>query len=98
MPRFYFNFLDGKPVRDREGLECRTLEDARRHAMAIAAELGRNRPSNDLEDQCICVTEESGQEVLKFPVVNFKRVAQADDIVNEAMRSQARTGSIYGRR
>jgi hypothetical protein len=42
MPRFYFHFLDGRPVRDHKGLECHTLEDAKQHAMAIAADLGRN--------------------------------------------------------
>ena len=36
MPRYYFHVVNGEFVPDREGLECSTLDEAKKQAVIIA--------------------------------------------------------------
>jgi len=43
MPQYFFNLTNGETVRDEQGTRCDTVEDVKTYALAVAAELGRNR-------------------------------------------------------
>jgi hypothetical protein len=47
------------------------VEDAKAYALAVAAELGRNRSPKELDTLAVCVTDESGREVFRTRLVNM---------------------------
>jgi capsular polysaccharide biosynthesis protein len=55
---------------DDRATACRTVAEAKTVALAIASELGRNKPPKEIEDLAICVTDEAGTEVFRTRVVN----------------------------
>ena len=89
MPTFFFHLTDGDTFRDDHGTPCSDIEEAKAFALGVAAELGRNKPRNEIEDLAICVTDETGKQVFRTQVVNLQSPAKADDIVRAA-RHQAR--------
>jgi hypothetical protein len=40
------------------------VEDAKAYALAVAAELGRNRSPKELDTLAVCVTDESGRALV----------------------------------
>jgi hypothetical protein len=84
MPNFFFHLTDGDTFRDDHGTPCRSIDEARVFALGVAAELGRNKPPNEIEDLMVCVTDESGKEIFRTQVVNLQSPTKADDIVRAA--------------
>jgi hypothetical protein len=83
MPRFFFNLADGVLIEDNRGSRCNTRADARAFAINLAAEYGRNPKFAKVTDLSILVTDETGVEVYRTPVVT---VAVADIIGSAAQQ------------
>jgi len=88
MPDFFFHLTNGTPIKDDRPTRCGTIEEAKAIASALAAELGRNRSSKEIDHLAISVTDENGTELFKVQVVNLQRTAKADEIA-DAVRHQA---------
>jgi hypothetical protein len=73
MPNFFFHFTNGETVRDDRGTHCTSVEEAKAFALAVAAELGRNRPPKEIEHLAVCVTDETGREAFRTKVVNLQQ-------------------------
>jgi hypothetical protein len=84
MPQFFFHLTNGDTVRDEVGTRCDTLEDAREFALAVAAELGRNRSAAELEALALSVTDQSGREVFRTKLVNMQHSSNADAMIRAA--------------
>ena len=70
MPRFYINFRSGgSTTNDDQGIECATLEDARKIALASAREvLADNIKSGSRSPlEAVIISSESGQELMTIP-------------------------------
>jgi len=70
MPRFYVNFRSGgSTTNDDQGIECATLEDARKIALASAREvLADNIKSGSQSPlEAVIISSESGQELMTIP-------------------------------
>jgi hypothetical protein len=89
MPRFFFHLSDGVLIEDNHGSLCNTRDDAKLFAQNLAAEYGRNRKLKNIEDLCIRVTDETGTEVYRTPVVDRAAKVTAHTIV-ETLRSSKR--------
>jgi hypothetical protein len=85
MPRFFFHLTNGRTISDDEATAC-TLDEAKMIALAMPAELGRNKPPNEIKNLAICVTDESGKEVFRTDVVNLQQSAKANEIVDTLRR------------
>jgi hypothetical protein len=66
MPRYFFH-LHGSGARDTEGQEFPNDEAARQEAVAVARDLGRNRPV--ATNERLVVTDESGKVIHEEPLV-----------------------------
>ena len=58
MPQYFFNLTNGETVRDEQGTRCDTVEDVKTYALAVAAELGRNRSPEELNMLALCVIDD----------------------------------------
>ena len=65
MPRYFFNLDDGHDLADTEGVELPTVEEAHRHARAVANEMSRN--NRGAKQIAIIVTDEWGNPVASIP-------------------------------
>jgi hypothetical protein len=65
MPRFFFSLTNGDTIADDKATPCNTIDEAKVVALAIAAELGRNKPPNEIKNLAICVTDKTGREVFR---------------------------------
>jgi hypothetical protein len=88
MPEYFFHLTNGTPIKDDRPTRCGTIEEAKAFAFALAAELGRNRSSTEIEHLAVAVTDENGRELFKTQLVNLQRTAKADEIA-DAARHQA---------
>jgi hypothetical protein len=88
MPQFLFHLTNGETIPDDEATHCKTVDEAKVLALAIAAELGRNKPPNEIKDLAICVTDQTGKEVFRTKVVNLQESSNANGIV-ETLRRQS---------
>jgi hypothetical protein len=70
MPRYFFDLTDGELslADDEVGEELDHVQAARRHAMAVARELSRNRLPHALVGLYISVVDERGAVVFKVPL------------------------------
>ena len=84
MPSFFFHLTNGDTFPDDRATPCTTLEEAKTFALGVAAELGRNRPSDEIEHLVVCVTDESGNEVFRTKVVNLQHPTTADEMLSAA--------------
>jgi hypothetical protein len=84
MPEFFFNLTNGQTVRDERGTRCDTLEHAKEFALAVAAELGRNRSAAELEALALSVTDQTGREVFRTKLVNMQHSSNADAMIRAA--------------
>jgi hypothetical protein len=89
MPQFFFNLTNGDTIRDERGTRCDTVEDARTYALAVAAELGRNRSPAELNTLALCVTDETGQEVFRTKLVNMQTARSADSMTTAAQNEES---------
>ena len=89
MPQYFFNLTNGETVRDDQGTRCDTLEDVKTYALAVAAELGRNRSPEELNTLSLCVTDETGQEVFRTKVVNMQTAPKAEAITRAARNEES---------
>ena len=89
MPQYFFNLTNGETVRDDQGTRCDTLEDVRTYALAVAAELGRNRSPEELSTLSLCVIDETGQEVFRTKVVNMQTAPNAEAITRAVRNEQS---------
>ena len=89
MPQYFFNLTNGETVRDDQGTRCDTLEDVRTYALAVAAELGRNRSPEELSTLSLCVIDETGQEVFRTKVVNMQTAPNAEAITRAARNEES---------
>jgi hypothetical protein len=70
MPRFYIDFRSGGRIaKDDQGIECATLEDARKTALVSAREvLADNiKWGSKTPVEAIIIMSESGQELMTIP-------------------------------
>ena len=67
MPRFFFHVTNGKTIRDQDGDSFESVEEAKRHAVTIARELG-HASSQTAARQNVFVTDEDGTEVFRTPI------------------------------
>ena len=88
MPQFFFNLTNGETVRDERGTACDTLEDAKTYALAVAAELGRNRSPAELDTLALCVTDETGREVFRTKLVNMQTAPNAEAMTRAARNEE----------
>jgi Domain of unknown function (DUF6894) len=88
MPSFFFHLTNGDRFPDDRATPCRTLEEAKTFALGVAAELGRNRPSNEIEHLVVCVTDESGNEVF--------RTKGGEPATSDHRRRDAERGTVQG--
>jgi hypothetical protein len=86
MPKFFFNLTNGETVRDERGTDCINVEQAKQFAVVVAAELGRNRSREDIQQLALFVTDETGSEVFRTKLVNQRERTSADEIVQTARR------------
>ncbi len=93
MPDFFFHLTNGTPIKDDRPTRCGTIEEAKAFAFALAAELGRNRSSNEIDHMAISVTDENGTELFKTQLVNLQRTAKADEITDAARHQISGRGS-----
>jgi hypothetical protein len=68
MPRYYFH-LHGSGARDTEGVELPNVEAARNEAVAVAADMSRNKVV--VTDEKVVVTDGNGKVVHEEPL--FRR-------------------------
>ena len=87
MQRFFFHLTNGDTFPDDRATACRTLDEAKTVALAVAAELGRNRPADEIEHLNVRVTDENGSEVFRTKVMNLQYATKADAMVR-ASRSK----------
>ena len=59
-PFFFFNFTNGRTIKDDEGENFSDLETAKAHAAKIAAELAKEP---ELQGFAVSVTDQHGNEV-----------------------------------
>jgi hypothetical protein len=67
MRTFYFEMKDGRPIRDRKGLEFPTTGDAVEHSRELARRL-RHDPRIGDRALSILVIDEAGVEIHREPV------------------------------
>lgn len=89
MPQFFFNLTNGETVRDDRGTRCDTVEDAKKFALAVAAELGRNRSQAELDALALCVTDATGREMFRTKLVNLQHPRNADAMVRAARNEES---------
>src|SRR3954454_18436325 len=89
MPQYFFNLTNGETVRDDQGTRCDTVEDVKTYALAVAAELGRNRSPEELNTLALCVIDETGQEVFRTKVVNMQTAPNAEAITRAARNDES---------
>src|SRR5882757_8590929 len=68
MPRFYVNLRSGgSTTNDDQGIECATLEDARKMALGSARELLADniKSGSKTPVEAVIITSESGQELVE---------------------------------
>jgi hypothetical protein len=82
MPRYFFDLTNGDSVTDEVGEEFDLVEAARRHAMAVAQELSRNRLPRSLVGRHITVLDERGVVVFEVPILR-KPALDLSDIVRQ---------------
>lgn len=63
MPRYFFDLIDGKSVRDEVGQELRDDSAAKRVAEKLARDIYKIRPELRGNDFAICVRNATGEEV-----------------------------------
>jgi len=69
MQRYFFHLTDNTTIRDPDGETCPTVEHAKEIAAQTARDLARNKEPSELDDLAICVTDESGREVFRVPLI-----------------------------
>jgi hypothetical protein len=76
MPRFFFNFLDGKNVRDDVGSEHGDIESVREEAVDVLADVlkGRILQGEDMSTIMVQVTDEQNTTVLIISLLAAVRV------------------------
>jgi hypothetical protein len=89
MPQFFFNLTNGETIRDERGTACDTVEDAKAYALAVAAELGRNRSPEELNTLAVCVTDATDQEVFRTRLVNMQIPRNADAMTRAARNEES---------
>ena len=89
MPQYFFNLTNGETVRDEQGTRCDTVEDVKTYALAVAAELGRNRSPEELDTLALCVIDETGQEVFRTKVVNMQTAPNAEAMTRAARNEES---------
>jgi len=89
MPQFFFHLTNGETIRDEQGTVCATLEDAKAYALAVAAELGRNRSPEDIGALALCVTDETGGELFTTKLVNLQTPRKVDAMTIAARNEES---------
>jgi hypothetical protein len=70
MPRFYINFRSGGRIaKDDQGIECATLEEARKAALASAREVLADNIKwwSKTPVEAVIIMSEGGQELMTIP-------------------------------
>ena len=68
MARYFFDLKDGIPVRDRQGHDCSSDDEAIENATFIAQRIGTERPEYVGKGHYISVVNEAGQEIHRAPI------------------------------
>jgi hypothetical protein len=86
MASFFLHLTNGDRIPDDQETRCSSVEEAKAFALSVAAELGRNRPADEIEHLAVCVTDDAGNEVFRTKLVNLQQRTNADDMVGAARR------------
>src|SRR4051812_22514047 len=70
MPLYQFHQTNGTVLDDDDMTSCETFEQAKTLALEVAEELGRNRRPGHIAGKYVSVTDSSGNEVFRTPLVN----------------------------
>jgi hypothetical protein len=72
MTRYYYRLFDGESVDDRpDGMDLPNLEAARRHAIAVAKDLARNRTTAQNRGWAVGVLDSAGRQLLEVPLADI---------------------------
>jgi hypothetical protein len=78
VPRFYFHLSEGvRPVKDDEGEEFPTPQDAVAAAEQSARDIAHNRPASELTGWILRVVDETGAEIASFTISDFRNALES---------------------
>ncbi len=80
MSRFYFHTEDGVAHRDDEGVELRTLADARREAVRVLGEMLKEQPDTFWTDGGLKLTVADEDDLLLFALEVSATVSAAGGV------------------
>jgi hypothetical protein len=69
MPMFYFSLTGRMTIADADGENLPTLVDAMQEAIGMAWDLTQNKRASEIFGDQVVVTNESGQEVFRMPLL-----------------------------
>jgi hypothetical protein len=69
MPRYYFKVVDGTPLKDPSGLDCRDHLDAVAKAKIIARQIAIDAPPVS-QPRHVAIVDEDGNQISIVPVSN----------------------------
>ena len=69
MPMFYFSLTGRMTIADADGENLPTLVHAMQEAIGMAWDLTRNKRASEISGDQVVVTNESGQEVFRMPLL-----------------------------
>jgi hypothetical protein len=74
--RYYFDYKDHVSITDGQGVECRTLEDARDYAEELAEQFAKKAPNGAVQTHVV-VVDSTGREVFRTPISYGERDDQS---------------------
>jgi hypothetical protein len=71
MPMFFFNLSGRTPFVDVDGQNLHSIIDAMQEAMGMAQDLARNKRAREISGDQVVVTDGSGREVFRMPLIGM---------------------------
>jgi hypothetical protein len=71
MPMFFFNLSGWTPFVDVDGQNLHSIIDAMQEAMGMAQDLARNKRAREISGDQVVVTDGSGREVFRMPLIGM---------------------------
>jgi hypothetical protein len=68
---FYFNLSGRTPFADVAGQNLPSIIDAMQEAMGMAQDLARNKRAREISGDQVVVTDGSGREVFRMPLIGM---------------------------
>ena len=71
MPTFYFSLAGRTAIADVDGQNLPSIIDAMQEAMGMAQDLARNKRAREISGDQVVVTDGSGREVFRMPLIGI---------------------------